>query len=210
MRLPYAPSTPPNTDARTVSVYEATTARRAPRPLQPLDLALLHSPALTGGWNSFIGAVRTQTSLSASVRELAISRVAVLNGAWYEWHHHAPMLRDALQAERSESSDAITEALRTVLEEPCLGTGQSRFARQGRGLSEPQWAVLDYADQMTRHVRVDEEVFGRLRDSFGESEGPSQKVVELTGVIAAYACVSRFLVALDVGEGNAQKMEVPT
>lgn len=43
--------------------------------------------------NSFLGAIRTKTSLSTSVRETAICRVAVLNKAWYEWESHSPILK---------------------------------------------------------------------------------------------------------------------
>jgi alkylhydroperoxidase family enzyme len=61
-------------------------------------------------------------------------------------------------------------------------------------------AVLRYTDAMTLTVSVPEEVFGELKKHFSERE-----VVEITATIAAYNCVSRFLVALDVGERNAQK-----
>jgi alkylhydroperoxidase family enzyme len=43
--------------------------------------------------NSFLGAIRTGTTLSTAVRETAICRVAVLNKAWYEWESHSPILK---------------------------------------------------------------------------------------------------------------------
>ena len=52
---------------------------------------------------------------------------------------------------------------------------------------------------MTLDVQVPDSVFAELKKSFSERE-----VVEITATIAAYNCVSRFLVALDVGERNAQ------
>ena len=67
------------------------------------------------------------------------------------------------------------------------------------GLSEVQWAVVDYTDAMTRDVRVSNEIFAKLKRWFGE-----QEIVEITATIAAYNCVSRFLVALDIGEMNQQ------
>ena len=82
MRVPYAPNEPPNEEAR--PIYERIAERRKPRPLIPLDLALLHNPAVADGWNSFIGAIRTKTSLPANLKELAISRIAVLNHAVHE------------------------------------------------------------------------------------------------------------------------------
>jgi alkylhydroperoxidase family enzyme len=60
-------------------------------------------------------------------------------------------------------------------------------------------AVLRYTDAMTLDVRVPEEVFAELKKHYSERE-----VVEITATIAGYNCVSRFLVALDVGERNAQ------
>lgn len=60
-------------------------------------------------------------------------------------------------------------------------------------------AVLSYTDAMTLDVQVSDDVFSGLKETFDEKE-----VVEITATIAAYNCVSRFLVALDVGERNAQ------
>jgi alkylhydroperoxidase family enzyme len=64
-------------------------------------------------------------------------------------------------------------------------------------LSAEQRAVLRYTDAMTRTVTVSNEVFGELKGFFSD-----QEVVEITATVAAYNCVSRFLVALDVGEKN--------
>ena len=58
---------------------------------------------------------------------------------------------------------------------------------------------MQYTDAMTLNVGVPDDVFAQLRTNFSEKE-----VVEITATIAAYNCVSRFLVALDVGERNAQ------
>ena len=69
--------------------------------------------------------------------------------------------------------------------------------REEGGLDEKHIAVLAYTDAMTLDVAVPETVFARLRAAFGDRE-----VVEITAAVAAYNCVSRFLVALDVGERN--------
>ncbi|KAL6859694.1 AhpD-like protein [Trichoderma novae-zelandiae] len=182
MRLPYVPDPPPTSTPQDAAIVQRIRDRRAPRPLQALDLTLLHSPAVADGWNSFLGAVRTRTSLADDVRELAISRVAVCNKAWYEWAHHAPL---AIQGGVSE------EAMEVVKRD---GLGSSR--PEGL-LSERQWAVLVYADEMTRNVQVGDETFAVLKGLFND-----QEVVEITATVAAYNCVSRFLVALDVGEKN--------
>ncbi|KAK4131202.1 hypothetical protein BT67DRAFT_164516 [Trichocladium antarcticum] len=187
MRLPYTPDPPAPASPAEAAIVQRMQARRAPRPLQPLDLALLHAPPVADGWNAFLGAVRTQTGIPADLRELAISRVAVVNRAWYEWRHHAPL---------AEAAGVGREGMAVVRrEEPLvLGAGAGDAPV---GLSEAQWAVVCYTDEMTRNVQVRDETFARLRELFGERE-----IVEITATIACYNCVSRFLVALDVGERN--------
>ncbi|KAL7786650.1 AhpD-like protein [Trichoderma ceciliae] len=181
MRLPYVTDPPPTQSAEDAAIVQRIRDRRGPRPLQALDLTLLHSAAVADGWNSFLGAIRTKTSLSDDVRELAISRVAVCNEAWYEWGHHAP-----LAIKGGVSADAMEAVKRHDLGE-----------RPEELLSEKQWAVLVYADEMTKNVQVKDETFDVLKRHFDD-----QEVVEITATVAAYNCVSRFLVALDVGEKN--------
>lgn len=65
-------------------------------------------------------------------------------------------------------------------------------------LSEKQWAVLQYSDAMTRSVSVPEGLFDAVK-SQGFNE---QEIIEITTTVAAYNMVSRFLVALNVGEQN--------
>lgn len=52
------------------SVADAIRLRRGERGITPLDAALLHVPSFAGGWNSLLGAVRTQGKLPGDVREL--------------------------------------------------------------------------------------------------------------------------------------------
>jgi alkylhydroperoxidase family enzyme len=108
-----------------------------------------------------------------------------LNKAWYEWDHHAPLLLS--------SANITNKHVEAVLHTP---------AHQSAGNVLDEWhgAVMAYTDAMTVDVRVPDAVFERLRKSFGERE-----VVEITATVAAYNCVSRFLVALDVGEKNEVK-----
>ncbi|ERT01647.1 hypothetical protein HMPREF1624_02899 [Sporothrix schenckii ATCC 58251] len=188
MRLPYAANPPKFADAASNAIVERIAARRAPRPLQPLDLALLHAPPVADGWNSFLGAIRTKTdSVPADLRELAISRVAAVNRAWYEWGHHAPLATAA----------GVPEAgLQVALDEKPYALDDQSAVASG-SLTAKQWAVLVYTDEMTRKVEVADGTFAHLRTLFEE-----RQIVELTAVVAAYNCVSRFLVALDVGERN--------
>jgi alkylhydroperoxidase family enzyme len=130
-----------------------------------------------------MGAIRTKTSLPISIRELAISRVAVLNKAWYEWGHHAPLL--------GKCPGITEEHIKEVL--------QTQEHQAPATLDEKHTAVMAYCDAMTLTVRVPDAVFERLKKSFSDRE-----IVEITATIAAYNCVSRFLVALDVGEKNTE------
>ena len=70
-------------------LVDAILARRGGALLN-LDKALLWSEALARGWNVFLKAVRTELPTSRRLRELGICSVALLTGANYEYHHHAP------------------------------------------------------------------------------------------------------------------------
>ncbi|EIN09520.1 hypothetical protein PUNSTDRAFT_112972 [Punctularia strigosozonata HHB-11173 SS5] len=185
MRLPYF--TPPprgesTGDPATDQTIAAIAARRHPRPLQALDLALLHSPPYAAGWNAFIGAIRTEMLLTPDIREIVICAVAAVNGALYEWDHHAPL---------ASAAGVSDEALAGIK------------AGNGVGLSPKQHAAWAYAVEMTRDVTVSDETFARLREHCKDE----REIVEITGTCAGYNAVSRFLVALDVGEKNGAKGE---
>lgn len=185
MRLPYVPDPPPTSTPDEAAIVSRIQARRAPRPLTQLDLALLHAPPVADGWNAFLGAVRTRTSLPDDLRELAISRVAVVNRAWYEWGHHAPL------AAAAGVPQAALDAL--AADGGPLRLGDRAAGRESAaGLSETQWAVVVLADEMTRNVEVADETFAKVKEIFGE-----RGTVEVVATVACYNCVSRFLVALD-------------
>lgn len=166
MRLPYIDPADPNafTTPEDNAIVDRIRARRAPRPLQALDLTLLHSPAVADGWNSFLGAVRTMTSLPDDVREVTICRVAVINQAWYEWAHHAPLA----------TAGGVSEEGMALLEQPDLGGKNGSEV-----LSQKLWAVVNYTDAMTRDVAVKDSVFEKLREHFSE-----QEVVEITATVS--------------------------
>jgi len=183
MRLPYIPDPPNFTNEDDKAVEQRVRKRRGEKGLIALDRTLLHAPPVADGWTSFLGSIRTGTSLPTSVRETAICRVAVLNKAWYEWESHSPIL--------GSSPDTTPTQVQAVLASP---------PRNPQEILGPRLsAVLAYTDAMTLDVRVPDKVFAALKDLFSDKE-----VVEITATVAAYNCVSRFLVALDVGERNAQ------
>ncbi|EMD88081.1 hypothetical protein COCC4DRAFT_146140 [Bipolaris maydis ATCC 48331] len=184
MRLPYVPDPPNFTSEEDKAVEQRVRERRGEKGLIALDRTLLHSPPVADGWNSFLGSIRTKTSLPTSIRETAICRVAILNRAWYEWESHSPIL--------SSASDVTPQQVEAVLKSPPRSPLVDVL---GPSLS----TLLAYTDAMTLDVQVPDAVFAELKKLFSERE-----VVEITATIAAYNCVSRFLVALDVGERNAQ------
>lgn len=180
MRIPYTSNPPTHLTDAEQPILSRVLERRGPRGLIPLDLALLHAPRIADGWNSLLGAVRTQSSLPPSIRELAICRVALINRAWFEWDAHLPLLA---------ASEGWNEEKTAVVKDEHPGV---------RGaLTEQEWVVLRYADVMTRSVEVEGWLFDQLKERFDEKE-----IVEITATVASYNMVSRFLVALNVGEKN--------
>ena len=188
MRLPYAPNTPSPADN---DIYTRIAEWHHPHPLIPLDLTLLHSPLLADSWNSFIGAIQSSTQLNQGLLEMAVSQVAVLTDAVYEWNVHAPLaLKGGIKS----------DTLHAVHSVPCTASaaGEGEKELEESVLSGLQRVVVQYMDQMTVRVKVDDEVFAYLKH-----EGLSDcEVVELTTRVAGYNYVSQVLVALDVGENN--------
>lgn len=162
-------------------LVQAIAARRGGTLLN-LDRMLLRSPVFAAGWNGFMGTIRTQLSLDACLRELAICTVAVETDAAYEWSQHAPEFLAA------GGSPAQLNALRA----PDPATNAEAF-------DATQRAVIALAQAMTRTLRVPDAVFDAVRVRLPDV----QQQVELVGVIASYNMVSRFLEALQVPMENA-------
>jgi AhpD family alkylhydroperoxidase len=134
---------------------------------------LLHSTPIALGWLKLLTGIRQQSVLPASLRELVIMRIAILNDAPYEADQHAPL--------------ALREGI----------TGDQLAALKNWQMSSSfdavQKAVLAYTDAMTTSVRVSESAFRSVHEYFD-----SRALVELTATIAAYNMVSRFLEALEI------------
>lgn len=140
-----------------------------------LDLykVLLHSPAVMEGWLALFTAIRQKAKLNGRIRELAIMRVAVLNGARYEYDAHLPF------ALKEGASQAQVAALPAWPVSPLFDAAER--------------AALAYTDAMTRQVQVPDELFAEVERRFD-----TQELVELTATIAGYNLVSRFLEAMQV------------
>ena len=177
MRIPdWTPALKPQPEA----LVDAILARRGGTFLN-LDKALLWSEPVARGWNVYLKAVRTELPTSRKLRELGICTVALLTGAHYEYHHHAP---DFLAAGGTQAElDALDRLVKL----------NPRLAHVERALGDIESIVIQYAAQMTLDVKVSDDVFTALRQHFDTTE-----IVELTSAIATYNMVARFLVALGV------------
>ena len=170
----------PTLKAQPEDLVEAIKQRRGGALLN-LDKALLWSEPLARGWNVYLKAVRTELPTSRKLRELGICTVALLTGADYEYHHHAP---DFLAAGGTQAElDALKAALMDNPRAPAMSTA----------LGAVEKIVVQYAAQMTLDVKVSDNVFAALRQHLDTTQ-----IVELTSAIATYNMVARFLVALGV------------
>ncbi|MDH5205815.1 MAG: carboxymuconolactone decarboxylase family protein [Hylemonella sp.] len=177
MRLP---DWTPERKAQPQDLVDAIRARRGGTLLN-LDKALLWSEPLARGWNVYLKAVRTELPTSRKLRELGICTVALLTGAHYEYHHHAP---DFLAA---GGSQAELDALKAFVQ------ADPRATPTDAALGALESLVIRYAARMTLDVKVPDELFDALRQQFDETQ-----IVELTSAIATYNMVARFLVALGI------------
>jgi alkylhydroperoxidase family enzyme len=133
---------------------------------------LLNSPPVAEGWLGYLTAIRQQSGLSPTLREMLILRVAVLNQADYEFEQHLPI------ALRAGCSEAQVAGLKTGDFAP-LDTGER--------------AAMAYCDEMTRDIRVRDATFAAVRQAFDDKD-----IVEITATVAAYNMVSRFLEAIRI------------
>ena len=171
------PDWTPNARPQPQDLVDAILARRGGMLLN-LDKALLWSEPLARGWNVYLKAVRSELPTSRKLRELGICTVALLTGAMYEYHHHAP---DFLAAGGTQDE---LDGLQTFCRQPEVPPA---------GLSGDEGLVARYAAQMTQRVKVDDALFAQVQQRFDTTE-----LVEITAAIATYNMVARFLVALGV------------
>jgi alkylhydroperoxidase family enzyme len=135
---------------------------------------MLHSPEAARCWFELNQAVRNRTEIDGPGRELAIVRVAILNGVDYILRAHGPTY-------------ALKEGI-TPSQVDALANW-----RESQLFSAPQRALLAYVDAMTRDIEVPDAVFAEIRNHYSE-----RQTVELTLLIGAYNMLSRVLKALKV------------
>ena len=166
-RIPYA-------DERDPEIAELVAQIRKERGrLHNLYKMLLNSPPVARGWLDLLTAVRQQCKLPARYRELVILRIAILNGADYEYTSHVPIgLKEGITQQQIDALAKWSEST---------------------AFDAAERAVLAYTDSMTQEVHVPDAIFDELRPHFDARE-----LTELTATIATYNLVSRFLEAVEI------------
>ena len=153
-------------------LLRAMQARRPNGELIGIDRVLLKSVPLATGWNELLSRVRADFSTELIYLELIMLRVAVLNGAQFEWRvHYSAYLQAGDRRKGSSAKNAVPK----------------------REMFDDRWMLITLTDQSTINVNVDAAVIASLKNLFGET-----KTVEAVATVAAYNMVSRFLVALDI------------
>ena len=86
-----------------------------------------------------------------------------------------------------------------------VSTALSNNVDPNHVLSDLQRAALIYTDWSTRNVHIPQEVFDKLKSFLDDKQ-----IVEATLTVGAYNMVSRFLVAVDVGDKANVKVPEPS
>ena len=142
--------------------------------ISPLYQILLNAPEIAKGWEALLTAIRNRNSLPASIRELIILRVAVLNKAPYEFDAHVP------------------HALKAGMDD--IKVQEFKNLNVSTVFSEREQLILKLTDVMTIDIQVPDALFDKIRPHFSD-----QEILELVATISAYNMVSRLLNALHIG-----------
>ncbi|MEO7402548.1 MAG: carboxymuconolactone decarboxylase family protein, partial [Burkholderiales bacterium] len=126
-----------------------------------LYATLLNSPPVCEGWLNLFTGIRQKGTISDRHRELATMRVAVINGAQYEYLAHVPF------------------ALKAGINQKQLD--DLPFWRDSKAYEPNDRAVLEYTDTMTKNIQVPNDVFEPLRKFLD-----NRQILELTTTIAGY------------------------
>lgn len=168
-RVPYLEKAQTAPEVR--EVFEKMEARGAR--ILNLYKAVAHSSAAFGAFNRLGSALLQKAKLDPKLRELAILRIAKLCGSEYEWAQHVPFARDV----------GISQA-----QIDSIGNWQ-----KGTVYSEREKSVLQYVDEVTQNVKVNDATFNALKKHLDNTS-----IVELTLSIGFWGMVARVLVPLQV------------
>jgi 4-carboxymuconolactone decarboxylase len=123
------------------------------------------SEAVFSGFGAFAGAFYTGSKIPPVLREIAILRVGYLCNSRYETFQHEALARHL------KLTMAQIEAIRTGGTHPNV-------------LNPVEQAVLDFAGDMVKNVRVDDATLNALRKHL-----PDQQVIDLILVIGCYTTI---------------------
>jgi alkylhydroperoxidase family enzyme len=153
-------------------IFDRLIAERG-RPLGNIFRALANTPNLLRRFLALGGELRNKTALDPKLRELALMTVGRLTEAEYEFVHHWNIaLRVGVAREKLEHlAEFETSPVFT----------------------EDERAVMRYALEATRNVKVSDAVFEQLRGFLD-----TRRLMELVQNVAFYNMVVRILVPLGV------------
>ncbi len=154
------------------AIFDDLIAQRG-TPVGNIFRALAHAPRLLRSFLALGGELRNATKIDPKLRELAICTVGLLADAQYEFTHHWNLaLRAGVRHEQLEHLGDYEKS--------------PHFTDQER-------AVIRYATEATRNVRVSDATFDALRSFLDK-----QRILELVQNVAFYNAVVRILEPLKV------------
>jgi alkylhydroperoxidase family enzyme len=153
-------------------------------PIINLYKAVANSPKVGRNFIRLGNTVLNPEILDPKLRELAILRVGNLLRSEYEFTKHVVI---------GKGTGITMEQINDL----------SNW-KSSQKFTEIERAVLQYTDEMTLNVRVDDSTFANLKRFF---EDPA--IVKLTATIGYYGMVSRILVALQVELEPGEKAFAP-
>lgn len=165
------PPAPVEGDDAPRSAVERIQAMRSGE-VSTLYRTLLNSPEIAAGWCALGTAIRWESSLDDSCRELVTCQVAARLGARYEWRKHEGLAKEQGVTDRQLATLPHWE--------------------DERSFTLRQRTALAFADAVTQGT-VDDALFDQTEGVFGR-----QQTVELAATTAYYVCIARFLDACGV------------
>ena len=145
--------------------FDAFVASRGEIPATGPGSVMLNAPEVAQRALGLAAYLRTETSLSPRIRELAMLMAARENDCQFIWNAHAPPAR------REGLSDELVDALRDRKDLP--------------NPTEEELAVINYGREFFRTRRVSQEAFDAVVSHFGVNGA-----TELTTLMGCYAMLA--------------------
>ncbi len=147
------------------AAYDEFVQHRGEAPAAGPGSVMINAPEVAKRALGLAEFLRTETSLTPRIRELAMLVAARENDCQYIWNAHAPLAR------RAGLADDVVDALRDKKELPHLASEES--------------AVVDYGREFFRTRSVGQATFDAVVAQFGV-----QGVTELTTLMGCYAMLA--------------------